>query len=197
MHDCGWVEGATCQQDHSLTSHPNPSLSVISQCYSNASFIFVNPLETWDLSWVIWNTLFIWSHVHTEIAWMNGHIRTQFWTSNIWGDTAHRSNSSASSHLLLPVASGSRRDADNSLQKAYSFQGINASIIWTVWQFDSSSRIRRRSPPWTSCRWPWIWPRRPPGGRWPCSPSAACARRMQPFGKVQSSVRHHRPWQED
>ena len=44
MHDCGWVEGATCQQDHSLTSHPNPSLSVISQCYSNAPDIFVNLL---------------------------------------------------------------------------------------------------------------------------------------------------------
>ena len=169
------------------------NLSVLFKCFR----YLCKSAGPWDLSWVIWNTLFIWSHVYTEIAWMNGHIRTRFWTSNIWGDTAHRSNSSASSHLLLPVASGSRRDADNSLQKAYSFQGINASIIWTVWQFDSSSRIRRRSPPWTSCRWPWIWPRRPPGGRWPCSPSAACARRMQPFGKVQSSVRHHRPWQED
>ena len=33
MHDCGWVEGATCQEDHSLTSHPNtsPNLSEISQ----------------------------------------------------------------------------------------------------------------------------------------------------------------------
>ena len=26
MHDCGWIEGATCQEDHSLAPHPNLEL---------------------------------------------------------------------------------------------------------------------------------------------------------------------------
>ena len=50
-------------------------------------------------------------------------------------------------------------------------------------------------PPWTSCTSPWTWRRRPRGGRSPCSPSAACARRKQRSGRAPSSTLHRRPGQ--
>lgn len=48
--------------------------------------------------------------------------------------------------------------------------------------------------PWTSYRWPWTLPQRPPGGKWLCCPTVVCVHSRLPFAPPQVSDGHHSYW---
>ena len=169
MHDCWWIEGTTCQEDHPLTPHYNLK----------------------DMVWLKSCSLF------TEIGWLV-EMWNQFWAGNNVRNTAHISFQiilgKQIRYICPAVLTAGYSTGCSLFESVFVSRHRQTSAFSFVLLFESP-RIPHMCPPWTSYRWPWTWRRRPRGGRWPCCPSAACARRMQRFGKVQSSAHHHTPCQ--
>ena len=147
----------------------------------------------------IWKIWFGWSHVHCsqklDDSWKCGINSGLVAIWEIQHTFCFKSSLGIQIRYVCPAVLTAGYSTGSSLFESVFVSRHRQTSAFSFVLLFGSPRIPHMYPPWTSYRWPWTWRRRPRGGRWPYCPSAACARRMQRFGKVQSSAHHHTPCQ--